>query len=82
MHRGLTDTVHDPDFRVAFQDFTTFTEMVSEKVIEADSTIPELPVKDVVSFDVQNTVYFPIDTSRSIESTEISDFPKIRPHIR
>lgn len=41
--------VHDPDFRVAFQDFTTFAEKVSEKVIEADETIPELPVKDVVS---------------------------------
>lgn len=47
---GLTCTyiVHDPDFRAAFQDFTTFVEKVSEKVIEADETIPELPVKDVV----------------------------------
>lgn len=41
--------VHDPDFRVAFQDFTTFAGKVSEKIIEADETIPELPVKDVVS---------------------------------
>ncbi|KAF1940682.1 hypothetical protein EJ02DRAFT_455860 [Clathrospora elynae] len=40
--------LHDPDFRMAFQDFTTFTEKVSEKVIEADETIPELPVKDVI----------------------------------
>jgi hypothetical protein len=40
--------VHDPDFRAAFQDFTTFTEKVSEKVVEADELIPELPVKDVV----------------------------------
>ncbi|USP81083.1 hypothetical protein yc1106_08357 [Curvularia clavata] len=40
--------LHDPDFRVAFQDFTTFAEKVSEKVIEADETIPELPVKDVI----------------------------------
>ncbi|KAI4911071.1 hypothetical protein J4E90_007328 [Alternaria incomplexa] len=39
--------VHDPDFRVSFQDFTTFAEKVSEKIIEADETIPELPVKDV-----------------------------------
>jgi hypothetical protein len=82
MHRGLTITVHDPDFRAAFQDFTTFTEKVSEKVIEADSTIPELPVKDVVSPDVQNTAHLPTDTLRSIEFTEISDFPKIQPHIR
>ncbi|KAF1851766.1 uncharacterized protein K460DRAFT_362513 [Cucurbitaria berberidis CBS 394.84] len=40
--------LHDPDYRVALQDFTTFTEKVSEKVIEADETIPELPVKDVI----------------------------------
>ncbi|KAF2830105.1 hypothetical protein CC86DRAFT_367973 [Ophiobolus disseminans] len=40
--------LHDPDFRAAFQDFTTFTEKVSEKVVEADELIPELPVKDVI----------------------------------
>ncbi|KAH6870293.1 hypothetical protein BKA58DRAFT_384758 [Alternaria rosae] len=40
--------LHDPDFRVSFQDFTTFAEKVSEKIIEADETIPELPVKDVI----------------------------------
>ncbi|ENI10877.1 hypothetical protein COCC4DRAFT_157077 [Bipolaris maydis ATCC 48331] len=39
--------LHDPDFRVAFQDFTTFAEKVSEKIIEGDETIPELPVKDI-----------------------------------
>ncbi|EDU48266.1 conserved hypothetical protein [Pyrenophora tritici-repentis Pt-1C-BFP] len=42
--------LHDPDFRASFQDFTTFTEKVSEKIIEADETIPELPVKDVTYF--------------------------------
>jgi hypothetical protein len=42
-------TVHDPDYRAALQDFNTFIEKVSEKVIEADELIPELPVKDVVS---------------------------------
>lgn len=45
--------VHDPDFRQAFQDFTTFTEKVSEKIVEADELIPELPVKDVVSYAVE-----------------------------
>jgi hypothetical protein len=44
-------TVHDPDYRAALQDFNTFTEKVSEKVVEADELIPELPVKDVVSND-------------------------------
>jgi hypothetical protein len=42
-------TVHDPDYRVALQDFQTFTEQLSEQVVEADELIPELPVKDVVS---------------------------------
>jgi len=51
----LTIIVHDPDFRASFQDFTTFTEKVSEKIIEADETIPELPVKDVVSYSNYNT---------------------------
>ncbi|KAI8934879.1 hypothetical protein NX059_008553 [Plenodomus lindquistii] len=40
--------LNDPDFRLAFQDFTAFIEKVSEKIIEADETIPELPVKDVI----------------------------------
>ena len=47
----LTDkvVVHDPDYRTALQDFTTFLEKLSEKVSESDETIPELPVKDLVS---------------------------------
>lgn len=39
---------HDPDYRNALQDFNTFVEKLSEKVMEADDTIPELPVKDLV----------------------------------
>jgi hypothetical protein len=48
----LTDenVVHDPDYRAALQDFTTFLEQLSEKVSTIDETIPELPVKDLVSF--------------------------------
>ncbi|KAF2130839.1 hypothetical protein P153DRAFT_395258 [Dothidotthia symphoricarpi CBS 119687] len=40
--------LHDPDYRVALQDFNTFLENLSEKVIEVDETIPELPVKDII----------------------------------
>jgi hypothetical protein len=40
--------VHDPDYRAALDDFTKFLEVLSEKVTEADETIPELPVKDIV----------------------------------
>ena len=41
--------VHDPDYRASLQDFTTFLEKLSERVSECDNTIPELPVKDIVS---------------------------------
>ena len=39
---------HDADYRTSLQDFTTFLEKLSEKVVEADGTVPELPVKDIV----------------------------------
>lgn len=38
---------------MSLQDFTTFLGSLSEKVIEADETIPELPVKDIVSLLVR-----------------------------
>jgi hypothetical protein len=43
--------VHDPDYRQSLQDFNTFLEKLTEKVIEIDETIPELPVKDIVGED-------------------------------
>jgi hypothetical protein len=43
------DVAHDADYRTSLHDFTTFLESLSEKVTEADETIPELPVKDIVS---------------------------------
>lgn len=41
--------MHDPDYRVAVQDFNDFIGKLSERIIEIDETIPELPVKDIVS---------------------------------
>lgn len=41
--------MHDPDYRVAVQDFNNFIGKLSERIIEIDETIPELPVKDIVS---------------------------------
>lgn len=41
--------MHDPDYRVAVQDFHDFIGKLSERITEIDETIPELPVKDVVS---------------------------------
>lgn len=64
--------VHDPDFRVSFQDFTTFAEKVSEKIIEADETIPELPVKDVVSVSDWTVAVRFTKKCRSTGFTEVS----------
>jgi Conserved hypothetical protein (DUF2461) len=40
--------VHDKDYRNSQKDFETFVEKLTEKIIEKDDTIPELPVKDLV----------------------------------
>ena len=39
---------HDPDYRAAKKDFETFVETLTTRIIDKDSTIPELPVKDLV----------------------------------
>ncbi|KAF2421242.1 hypothetical protein EJ08DRAFT_641439 [Tothia fuscella] len=49
--------MHDPDYRNAQKDWTSFLENLTEKVIEADETIPELPVKDIV-FRIYRDVRF------------------------
>ncbi len=40
--------VHDADFRTSEKDFDSFAAALTEKLIEHDETIPELPVKDIV----------------------------------
>lgn len=40
--------VHDASFRQAERDWFSFVEKLTERVVEIDETIPELPVKDVV----------------------------------
>jgi hypothetical protein len=45
----LIFTVHDTDYRASQKDFNSFLEALTQKVIEADDTVPELPVKDIVS---------------------------------
>ncbi|MCJ1469921.1 hypothetical protein MMC07_008565 [Pseudocyphellaria aurata] len=41
--------VHDADYRQSQKDFNSFVESLTEKIIEKDETIPELPSKDLVS---------------------------------
>jgi hypothetical protein len=43
------ETVHDPDFRQSEQDWHKFVEKLTERLVEIDDTVPELPVKDIVS---------------------------------
>lgn len=49
---GLADIsgalVHDADYRQSQKDFNSFVENLTEKIIEKDETIPELPSKDLV----------------------------------
>lgn len=40
--------MHDAVFRQAEKDWYSFVEKLTEKLIEVDDTVPELPVKDVV----------------------------------
>ena len=44
--------VHDADYRQSQKDFSSFVETLTEKIIEKDETIPELPSKDLVSLSV------------------------------
>ncbi|RHZ55929.1 uncharacterized protein CDV56_105963 [Aspergillus thermomutatus] len=40
---------HDADYRASKKDWETFVESLSEKISEQDSTIPELPAKDLLT---------------------------------
>ncbi|KAL4989474.1 hypothetical protein BDW68DRAFT_156879 [Aspergillus falconensis] len=51
---------HDADYRVSKKDWDTFVETLTEKVIEQDSTIPELPAKDLV-FRIYRDIRFSKD---------------------
>ncbi|KAL5051038.1 hypothetical protein BDW71DRAFT_194134 [Aspergillus fruticulosus] len=55
---------HDADYRVSKKDWDTFVETLTEKVIEQDSTIPELPAKDLV-FRIYRDIRFSKDPTPS-----------------
>ena len=44
-------SVHDADYRQSKMDFDSFVESLTEKIVEKDETIPELPPKDLVRID-------------------------------
>ncbi|OJJ55994.1 hypothetical protein ASPSYDRAFT_92193 [Aspergillus sydowii CBS 593.65] len=51
---------HDADYRSSKKDWDTFVETLTEKVTEKDSTIPELPAKDLV-FRIYRDIRFSKD---------------------
>ncbi|GFF56204.1 hypothetical protein IFM61606_05341 [Aspergillus udagawae] len=51
---------HDADYRASKKDWETFVESLSEKISELDSTIPELPAKDIV-FRIHRDIRFSKD---------------------
>ncbi|KAF7615830.1 hypothetical protein F9C07_2234498 [Aspergillus flavus] len=48
---------HDPDYRASKKDWESFVASLTEKISEMDSTIPELPVKDLV-FRIHRDIRF------------------------
>ena len=50
--------VHDADYRQSKKDFDSFVECLTEKIIEKDETIPELPAKDLVRYTLLNSPDF------------------------
>ncbi|GAB1206703.1 hypothetical protein APSETT445_005402 [Aspergillus pseudonomiae] len=48
---------HDADYRASKKDWESFVESLTEKISEMDSTIPELPVKDLV-FRIHRDIRF------------------------
>ncbi|KAF7587473.1 hypothetical protein BBP40_007194 [Aspergillus hancockii] len=51
---------HDADYRVSKKDWESFVETLTEKISDVDSTIPELPVKDLV-FRIYRDIRFSKD---------------------
>ncbi|KAM0426796.1 hypothetical protein ACHAPT_008112 [Fusarium lateritium] len=51
---------HDGEYRRALKDWNSFVERTTESIIEADETIPELPVKDL-TFRIHRDIRFSKD---------------------
>ncbi|KAI8723892.1 hypothetical protein NCS52_00246000 [Fusarium sp. LHS14.1] len=51
---------HDGEYRRALKDWNSFVERTSESIIDADETIPELPVKDL-TFRIHRDIRFSKD---------------------
>ena len=83
------NTVHDPDFRQSEKDWFSFVEKLTERLVEIDDTVPELPVKDIVSCPLHRSRKTMFDGAslttkrhRSSASIGMSASPKIPPRTR
>lgn len=52
--------MHDPEYRRSLKDWESFVETLTDKIIEADETVPELPLKDVI-FRIYRDIRFSKD---------------------
>ncbi|RYO90443.1 hypothetical protein DL764_008449 [Monosporascus ibericus] len=52
--------MHDPEYRRSLKDWESFVETLTERIAEADDTIPELPLKDVI-FRIYRDIRFTKD---------------------
>ncbi|RYP50383.1 hypothetical protein DL768_004058 [Monosporascus sp. mg162] len=52
--------MHDPEYRRSLKDWESFVETLTERITEADETIPELPLKDVI-FRIYRDIRFTKD---------------------
>ncbi|KAI0483571.1 hypothetical protein F4859DRAFT_403451 [Xylaria cf. heliscus] len=52
--------MHDPEYRRSLKDWESFVETLTQQIIAADETIPELPIKDVI-FRIYRDIRFSKD---------------------
>ena len=56
----LGSAAHDGEYRRSLKDWQGFVDTMTEKIIEVDFTIPELPAKDVI-FRIHRDIRFSND---------------------
>lgn len=77
---SLIPAVYDADYRSSLKDWNSFVESLTEELTKIDDTVPELPLKDVVSIGHGIIIHIAltcISTTRSFVFTETYDSVKI-----
>lgn len=65
--------MRDPEYRRSLKDWESFVGTLTEKIIESDETIPELPLKDVI-FRIYRDIRFSKDpTPYKVSSSSSHD---------